>query len=271
MALAGILLMLWSTALFAINGGKGLYAAGLLHYFATLVDGSLLWYQGGTPSADGDYFSDERFASWTINQLIRGSLGGVVFDNKLYCFFTTEDGVLQYVTVDASTGATTEPTLIDSDVPLRGAVAAVMGDVIYVFTTGGRVIRSSDGKFFSYGTGIQPSSVDRFLDAVTFYPPDAANQANRKIMLVFLDDQQMPYMTQYVPGTFDLTVKLPYSQDVVLEPLEFANLLLGTHPGDAKVPSIQLFGFADVYRYDVLNDTSDTQFYRWQYNESSKT
>ena len=57
-------------------------------------------------------------------------MGAVVFNGTPYCFFTTTDGQLQYVTVDPGGTSKSGPTPIATGVGAAGAAAAVAGDTL---------------------------------------------------------------------------------------------------------------------------------------------
>jgi hypothetical protein len=249
---------------------KGLYAANrshFFHYYVAMINSSPWWtpriaYTKGT--WDGSWHQTASH-NWD-NITVVGSLGGCVFQELLYCFFTTSDGKLQYVTMDPGDTATYHgPYTILSGIPATyatGAAAAVLGDTIYVVTAWS-TLYSGDGISFS-SSGPPPPQAAAMVDAVTIIPPGDDPSA---ILVVYLDSSS--HLTSCTFGSafeFTSVSTLPYPYN---EKFLCGNLVLGTADGypqaGDKAACVQLYGIreASTTSGNWVNHPT-----RWEYNLS---
>ena len=182
----------FSLGLFA--GSKGLYCDGQGFLFHHLYDG-MNNYVLGLDQQVGPYWGGGWSQIWVPPEQLgdQGSVGACVFNGRIYGFYTTTDGKLQYVTQNPTNyGDQTGPTTISTEVYPRGASAVVYSGAIYVFTAPFFGFTSADGKNFStwdpYFTQMVPNNM---LAAVTMYPmgDDPAG-----IMLVYNDANDPPVL-----------------------------------------------------------------------------
>ncbi len=235
----------------AFAAAKGLYYNGLAYEFESQnytqwPDFSITVRYWSTQDNDWDIKWTQDWGS----QPIVGSLGACVFNGLLYCFFTTTDGRLQYITVDPGTQQKTGPTTVATGVSPHGAAAAVYGDTIYMITVDHR-FKSNDGKQFAVWP--PPSHNDlpatSILDAVAFYP---MGNEPAGIMVVYngLGDPPdleaamfFPPDNQWYSGG---TLPGPPVNPYLWAPVQQGNLVLGTgaaypSPG-TKAPCVQFYG-----------------------------
>ncbi len=179
-----------------------------------------------------------------------GNLGACVFNGLLYCFFTTSDGKLQYITVNPSSAAWVGPTTVATGLTGQGAAAAVSGDKIYVLVPASFGFVTGDGKnFTTWKPVFSQAPPSQMMDAVTFYP-----QGNDPAGILFIyNDGASPRKLRSCvvfppnPQTVTSETVLPWPSATWL-PVVSGNLLLGTSgtssPG-AKAPCVQFYGMAD--------------------------
>jgi len=251
---------------------KGLYYGGLGYEFRN---------NGADLTVEARYW-DTQHNEWGLKwsqewgqQPSMGSLGGCVFNGLLYCFFTTTDGKLQYVTVDPGSQAKTGPTTIATQLPIApgegsGAAAAVCGDAIYVFTPTFMGFMSKDGKNFTlwdYNENTwEPMNI---LDAVAFYP---AGDDPAGIMLVYNDGNYPPVLRASIfsppaqTSTKDFVLPWPPVTPCLWAPVSQGNLVLGTSDDrGAKAPCVQFYGMT------ADNGCDGQHLGRWEYNLANQT
>ena len=265
----------FSASLFA-QQSKGLYYGGRFHQFYRYVTGGLAYSRY---SWDGSNATDLYDDDWPVDPY--GNLGACVFNGQLYCFFTTQNGALQYVTESPYTGGPVSgPTTIVTGIQPYGTAAAVCGNTIYVFT-GDQAFQSKDGKQFAVWPLSSGLPASRILDAVTFYPP---GDLPAGIMVVFNDIGNPPNLSAsriYPPENIWYGGALPWPPVVpyLWQPVLHGNLLLGTSagfqnfPAGAKAPCIQFYGMTDKgqdgqhqgrWEYNVANQA-------WSFNDITTT
>src|SRR5208282_1988102 len=85
----------------AFGQGKALYYDGLAYefMFQNYNSGQNLSVQARFWSTSDNAWDLKWFQDWGI-QPVDGSLGACVFKGSLYCFFTTPNQMLEYVTID---------------------------------------------------------------------------------------------------------------------------------------------------------------------------
>lgn len=278
----GILMLAFSVGLFAQV--KGLYYDGLGFEFRNVQN------SGTDLRVEARYWST-HYSEWDIKwsgewgiQSATGSLGACVFNGLLYCFFTTTDGKLQYVTVDTASQNKTGPTTIATGIDARGAAAAVLGDKIYVFVITSYALElftSLDGKQYSYANRWDYNSplgclVEMMLDAVTFYP---MGDSPAGILVVLNANNALPSKlraVKYYPANDPANDLI--SVDVLpwppVNPCLWArvtqgNLVMGTSAGyptpGAKAPCLQFYGMTDD------NGCDGQHLGRWEYNLATES
>lgn len=250
---------------FSQMNAKGLYFASRAHIFSVDEFNRELVYEGGKYT--GDWYDADLSRSWDFEYpqeaRIYGSLGACVYDNSLYCFFTTEDDrerhELWRVKVNPSTGAGNDAVKMLGLDQSTGAAAAVLRDKIYVFTTE-RVIRSNDGENFScLKASIVPANAKYMIDAATIFPADGSAP---QILLAYVNDSDELVSTLFsTDETFSTPVTLPYSKS---DPLFGGNLTLGTREGGVKALAVQLYGFSKVKSEMDLNPGGEAG--NWEYD-----
>ena len=236
---------------FSLNGfaadpqfaAKGLYYAGLAHQFS--ADQDWLAIRDYNMSDDGTW-SQVYESGLVKNNGITGSIGGCVFNGLLYCFFTTSDGKLQYVAVNPTGSHSWSNHTIATKISATGAAAAVLKDVIYVFTAS-HIFRSGDGTNFSVCDLGLPPNASAMLDAVTFFPANdySCNEDTAGILVVYLDNDENLCSSLFCPSSgFTDAMKLPWPpvNPYLWSPVTYGNLVLGTSSGGAKTRCIQFYG-----------------------------
>ncbi len=255
--------------------GKGLYSAGKSHFFYYDQGQQFLNYVGGTFSdSSWELNTNGQFNTWNLfdpssSKNIAGGVGACVYNATLYCFFVTNGGYLQYVTVNPATGAPGPIQTIVTGISPYGAAAAVFKNAIYVFTVSG-TFSSADGQNFTrLAVGPPPCEPVDVVDAVTFYPADGGPP---RVMLVYLDRDAGPLYCEFTNNgsySFSTPQWLPKVAQNPWTSLPFmhGNLILGTAdavnatPGGAKALCIQLYGSAE----------GSNQLARWEYNLKTET
>ena len=178
---------LTSTASLA-SPGRAVYVNGQVHR----IWGSPLKHVAGQPrnAAANDWVfvrtSDVHTSSWCISHEYMGGSGLAIFGNKILYSYTSYSGcqgdaIYAYVaTFDMATNAWTTLKRLGSvrtDLPSQGAGAGaaitVFDNKLYVFTDSGTYTSGDGVNWASYGS-LLPGGTYQPLDAVTYYPPDAA-------------------------------------------------------------------------------------------------
>ncbi len=243
-------------------GGKGLYVAGNSYFFFPDGYGTTISLEGG-----GWYlgaFNPVYQYEWDDLD-IEGNLGACVFDDLLFCFYTTGGGKLRQIVVapPSSSSPSSEflqaPATIADGISYGGASAVVFRDVIYVFTAS-HTFTSSDGGNWAVAPTGPPPGAWHMLDAVTFFPPGGDPPG---VMLVYLGGDSVLRSSIFDGTSFSAPETLPYNFQL---PITMGNLLLGTSkdlPGPgAKAPCIQFYGLTEADQY------GDFFWGRWEYNLS---
>ena len=264
----GMLLMGVSLGVFASQfqdkGGKGLYAAGLSFYCNYEQLDRLIICDGGTWS--NDRFQPTIEIGWEDDNYFNSTLGGVVYNEAVYVFWTTTDGKLRYGKGNPSRSGKGDPHTIATGISDHGASAAVMGDVLYVFTTS-HTFTSTDGKNFVATSVGPPPHAGAMLDAVTFFPKE---KGSPEVMVVYLDGDAKLRSSFFTGTSFSIPETLPYPFDLNLK---MGNLVLGTSKGQlgtgAKALSIQFYGLTETSSSWINPIIS--QLGRWEYNLEKNT
>ncbi|RJR45296.1 MAG: hypothetical protein C4567_03540 [Deltaproteobacteria bacterium] len=250
------------------TASKGLYSAGMSHFFKYDHGNQVLDYWGGTWSDSNYEFYTKHQYTWT-NQNIAGGVGACVFNETLYCFFVTSNGYLQYVTINPATGAPGPLQTNVMGVSPYGAAAAVFKNAIYVFTVSGTFMSADGQNFTKLAVGPPPCEPVDVVDAVTFYPADSGPP---RVMLVYQDREAGPLFCEFTHNgsySFSTPQALPAPGYWAKNPLIHGNLILGTagtvenYPGGAKALCIQLYG--------NVNDNGADTLARWEYNLKTET
>jgi len=271
----GVLLLGLSTGLLAEIEltAKGLYYGGLgIEFKFRNVNGqtdlSVEARYWSTHDNDWDIQWSEDWGR-DASQHITGDLGACVFDGLLYCFFTTTDGKLQYVTVDPASHHKTGPTTITTGISPHGAAAAVCRDVVYVFTCD-RAFKSTDGSQFSVWHLSSGLPATRMLDAITFFPGGDDSAA---VMVLYNDTGSPPDLSfSYIfpPDTLLYGDMLPWPpvNPYLWAPVTQGELVLGTsaHYGGAgaKEPCVQFYGM-------TASGQDGQHLGRWEYTPKNYT
>ncbi len=262
MGIGSAFLITPQSAFSEISKGKGLYAAG--RSFVCDYDNieHLINCDGGVFVDQGQFFELQLEVGWAPPNYNNTGLGGVVYNDELYVFFTTTDGKIRYGTVNpGGSSAIGAIHTISSGISDHGAAAAVLRDTLYVFTTA-HTFSSSDGASFAVSDAGPPPQAGRMLDAVTFFPPE---KGDPRIMLVYLDGSShlvySIFSVESGKGSFTTPVTLPYPFE---EKLRDGNLLLGTVSGHAKELAIQFYGSSEGKKLNPLLPNFNQQG-RWEY------
>jgi hypothetical protein len=186
---------------------------------------------------------------WLLSDYATGSMGACVFNDILYCFFTTTGGKLQYVTLDPASHHQTGPTTVASGISAHGTAAAVCKGEIHVITVN-YVFVSTDGRSykkcsFPSGNGL---AATRIFDAVTFYPPNGGSPG----IMVLYNGMGSPAdleASRFYPPEYEWyggeTLPWPPANPYPWAPITQGNLALGTsigYGGGAKEPCVQFYG-----------------------------
>ena len=264
----------------ALAQAKGLYYNGLAYefLFQNYNSGQDLRVDARFWNASDNSWDLKWFQDWGI-QPVDGSLGACVFKGSLYCFFTTTDYKLKYVTINPVSQHMTGPTMIAQSIGsvatiTSGAAAAVCGGAIYVFTPRGYGFMSQDGTNFTTWTYAVPgmSGPKWILDAVTLYPVggkqasimlayDNADNPPRLCASIFSPPNQTAVQSQVLPW--------PPVAPCLWGPVAEGNLVLGTSGTagfgqGATAPCVQFYGYTQ-------NNSCDGQHLgRWEYNVASQ-
>ncbi|MGR8935901.1 MAG: hypothetical protein ACU837_16205 [Gammaproteobacteria bacterium] len=261
----GIFLMAISVSVSAFISppGKGFYAAGL-SWFCQYDDEDLEIICSGGKVIDGSLVGEQE-AGASASGYWNTSLGAVVYEGAIYVFFTTYDGKLQYGKMSLTGGLGSTHTIATGVSP-RGAAAAVLHDVIYVFTAS-QTFTSSDGVNFAVSAAGSPPQSMSMVDAVSYFP---LGDVSAGILVVYQDSKSRLRSSLFSGNAFSAPQTLPlpsspFGDSPFSAGVRMGNLVLGTSTwvwNGAKAPCIQLFALAN----GGFDTSGNSPWRRWEYN-----
>jgi hypothetical protein len=184
-------IVIFSAAGASANPGRAVYVNGKVHRIYG-HSGSYIKHVTGQPrnASDNDWVfvgeGEVQVSPWCASWKYMNGSGLAVFDNKIFYSYTSHSscqGTAMYAYVgafDLTTNSWTTlkrlgsvRTDLDSEGAGAGAAITVFDNKLYVFTDSG-TYTSGDGINWSSSAALVPGGEYQPLDAVTYYPPDAA-------------------------------------------------------------------------------------------------